>query len=157
MIPCRLVEALASFIPLRKTRDSLLLHHAEKCRICQQKLLSKQEAHAWICDEINARENPDFWSVVEDKIRGREQARLISFPSRLSYKRKWAVGAGVTLLIATGFLIIRNGVLRPVHTNRTEPVRFQLTTCEIDGEAIIPIIIQPADPDFIIICTNIKR
>jgi hypothetical protein len=151
MIPCRLVDVLASLLPLRIIRDSVRLRHEEKCPKCQEKLLSKWEARPWIFEARDMEDDPNFWPAVKSRIQRLAAAKSLRPLLLLPGVQKWAAIAGLALLMAAGFLIVRTSGPRTMSPDAGGPTRFRLDYLKSDGAPVEPVIIQPRDTDLVII------
>lgn len=157
MIPCRIVDALTAVIPWRFARDSIRLHHAERCAVYRRRLLSRDEAGSLIGDEKEAGDGKGFWSGVRTRIRDYEKAGPTLAPPRLSRASKWAALTGAAALAAAAFLIIWGGAPQTPLSGAGEPMRFELGSLKVNGESVTPVVIQPEGSDVVIVWAGIDR
>lgn len=157
MMPCRFVDVFVSVLPLRAFRDAVLLRHAEKCPVCQKKLLSEREARSWIFEAKDVGADPDFWLAVKERIRRQEEVKTLRPPLIFPRVQKWAAVTGLALLAAAGFLIVRSYGPRTIPPGGGGPTRFRLNYLKVDSESIEPVVIQLRDTDLVIIWVDGTR
>jgi len=156
MFSCRLAEFVVRALPLRWLRDLVLRRHMERCPRCAERLLSRAEARTWLVSEGEVEDNPAFWPAVRDRIRREDAAVVPAAPSARPLWQRAAAVAGFLALAGAGFWLYRElgrGIASPAAEAQ---LRFRVNSLTVGGEPAGATVIQPPEPDLVIIWVDHK-
>jgi len=118
------------------------------CPECRSQLIAREDASAFLVQESDIRDRPDFWPHVESAIKANREAVRTPW----LFRWRWAVGAASVLIAVTAGLW-----LYPTLTSRSpageiqQPDRFRLNYVRIDEKPARTFLYQPKDTDMIFI------
>lgn len=146
---CKLSRFAFYILPLKILQDKLIQRHMLQCPECRARLAKKEEASAWLIQESDTQDIPDFWPQVEATLKS-NQGTTVNAP--LLFRWRWALRAAGFVLAVTVSIWIYSYYKPHLSSDEIQqPDRFRLKYVRIAEEPAQTFLYQPKDTDMIFI------
>lgn len=151
MVFCRLVEFLIDTIPVRAFQDSLVRHHVQRCRRCEDRLVDRVSARLCLAGEDRIADDPAFVR----KVRARAAQKIVSEapgrPPAYSPLRWAAAVAGLVLVVGLGLWLVLDRASDRGRAGAENAEIFRINYLNVDGAPADTLVIQPRESNLVII------